>query len=524
MDRPRHLLVLSAVLVMAAGCGDENPTVPPPPETPPTVDPLPTVQEILVRERVLPDITGYAPLTATIEVETEIPVSLTIRVAGIHGPDSDVSHRFPELDTAHRILVLGLYADRENTVELTFSDDRDRELGTRSYTIQTPPLSPHMPSIDIERADFSQMAPGMTLVSYYGNDGDPMPHRPFIFDRYGDIRWVLDYEGHPELGDLDFDNGMERLANGNLYFGDQNGDRIYEIDMTGQIVNTWDMPGFEFHHEVLEKPDGNFLVTVDNQTIDTVEDHVIEIDRNTGSIVKVWDLRQSLDRNRRTWSDRFADWLHVNAITYDERDDTIVVSGRHQGTVKLTAANEVVWILAPHRGWFRSGDGTELTQFLLQPLDAAGLPITDPAVLGGDENHPDIEWSWYQHAPLLTPGGNLMVFDNGDNRNYTLAQTYSRAVEYDIDPVALTVRQVWSYGKARGPVTFSRIVSDVDYRPEEDHVFFSPGAVDFGRNYGKVVEVDRATEEVLFEATISPPAPNFVTFHRTERLSLYPED
>ncbi|MGH7564346.1 MAG: aryl-sulfate sulfotransferase [Gemmatimonadota bacterium] len=125
--------------------------------------------------------------------------------------------------------------------------------------------------------------------------------------------------------------------------------------------------------------------------------------------------------------------------------------------------------------------------------------------------------------PLLTPRGNLMLFDNGDNRNYTLAERYSRAVEYDIDPEEMTVRQIWSYGKDGGAATYSRIVSDVDYREEEDHVFFSPGAVDLGGNYGKVVEVDHGTGQVLFEATITPPAPSFVTFHRTERLSLYPE-
>ncbi|MGH7572445.1 MAG: aryl-sulfate sulfotransferase [Gemmatimonadota bacterium] len=431
MKRLKPFHFLPPFLVIVAGCGEDL-TEPVPPETPP--EPPPTVEEILLSELVTPDPLGFARLTAHIEVRTEIPVSLRIRVVGIHGPESDVSHHFPALGTFHQIPVLGLYPDHENTVELTFIDDQDRELGTRSYMIQTQPLSSHMPAIRIDRSVSSEMAPGMTLVSYYGNDGDPRPHRPFIFDRYGDIRWVLNYENHVELGELDFDNGVERLANGNLYFADQETDKIYEIDMTGRILNTWTMPGFGFHHQVLEEPDGNFLVSVDNEGISTIEDHVIEIERNTGAIINVWDLRQSLDRFRRTWSDREADWLHVNAVDYDERDDTILVSGRHQGLVKLTADNEVVWILAPHRGWGTAGNGTELTQFLLQPLDAQGQPITDPAILSGDVNHSDFEWNWYQHAPLLTPSGSVMMFDNGDNRNYTLAMRYSRAVEYDIDP------------------------------------------------------------------------------------------
>jgi arylsulfate sulfotransferase len=88
----------------------------------------------------------------------------------------------------------------------------------------------------------------------------------------------------------------------------------------------------------------------------------------------------------------------------------------------------------------------------------------------------------------------------------------------------MTVRQVWEYGKERGAETYSQIVSDVDLDPDENHVFFSPGAVDFGGNYGKVVEIDRMTGQVLFEATIRSPQATFVTFHRTERLSLYPEN
>jgi arylsulfate sulfotransferase len=161
---------------------------------------------------------------------------------------------------------------------------------------------------------------------------------------------------------------------------------------------------------------------------------------------------------------------------------------------------------------------------LLQPLDAAGQPITDPAVLSGEANDPDFEWNWYRHAPLVMPSGNILLFDNGDDRNYTGAGPYSRAVEFAIDTES--VRQVWAYGKDRGEETYSRIVSDVDYAPEDDHVFFSPGAVDFGgSSYGKVVELDRASRAVLFEATITPPEPFFiVTFHRTERLSLYPGD
>lgn len=522
---PGRLLILLVASAALAACAGDDPTgpspTPDPDPDPPTDPPAPG---LVLSNQLTHDPTGYAALSARVDLETSEPVRLELRVAGRRGPDSDVVRSFPELSETHRIPVLGLYQDHTNLVELTLYDAQGEELETLSHTVDTGPPNPHLPEITIDRASPSLMVGGMTLVSYFGHGGQQFPNRAFIFDHYGDVRWVLDYDGHPSLGDLSFDDGIERLANGNLYFASQRTNRIYEVDMTGEVLNSWGMPGFGFHHQVLEMPSGNFLMTAHNLSLSTIEDHVIEIDRTSGAIVEVWDLTESLDPTRRTWSDRVDDWAHLNAVVYDEEDDSIIVSARHQGVAELTRDNEVAWILAPHRGWETAGDGTDLSSRLLQPLDGGGLPITDADVLSGEANHPEFEWNWYQHAPLLMPDGNVLLFDNGDNRNYRDEGPYSRAVEYEIDEAAMTVRQEWSYGKERGAETYSRIVSDVDYAPVENNVFFSPGAVGFGgTNYGKVVEIDRASRMVVFEATITPPEPFFiVTFHRTERLSLYP--
>lgn len=485
----------------------------------------------IIRDEVTVNPSGVAPLTAVIDLETSAEVSVSIKVTGINGPESDITHDLEQTGMQMEVPILGLYPNFENTVELTFYGSSGTNLGTKTYAIQTGPLIPDLPSITINTAIRSQMIEGLTFVSYFGHrvGGDATPQRPFMFDSFGDIRWYLDFQSTPPLEQLFYDDGMERLQNGNLYFGDGNSGQIYEINMLGEIINTWPMPGYGFHHEVTEKPNGNFLVTVNKHGISTIEDHIIEIDRDSKQIINVWDLRESLDQDRTAWDTNFGDisvdWFHANALYYDETDNTIVVSGRTQGVVKLTENNEVVWIIAPHKEWDTSGNGTDLSQFLLQPIDADGQEITDQAVLAGDENHPDFEWSWYQHAPLKMPSGNVMIFDNGDNRNYGAGSLYSRAVEYDINATDMTIRQVWSYGKERGPETYSRIVSEVDYHPEENHVFFVPGAVNSGGTYGKTIEINYDTQDVIFEATITPPAAAFgiITMHRTERMPIYPE-
>ncbi len=476
---------------------------------------------------------GFSPLSATIELETSEEVRVSMRIKGRYGSESDFVHEFQSVGSQLTLPVHGLYADHLNYVDLTLYDTGGDNLGTERFEIQTEPLIGVMPQIVIDQARRNDMADGMTLVSYFGHNGATFPQRPFIFDSYGEIRWYLDFNASPELGALFYDDGVERLSNGNFYFGSGGSgfglsgeiNKIYEVDLFGNTINTWDMPGYSFHHEVHEKPNGNFLVTVNKMGASTVEDHIIEIDRTSKDIVNVWDLNLALQNTRISWTNDPVDWFHANAVLYDERDNTIIVSGRTQGLVKLDSNNEVIWILAPHRDWALSGNGADLSSKLLQPLDADGQLITDIQVLEGTLNHPDFEWSWYQHAPLITPEGNIMLFDNGDNRNYVSSGPYSRAVEYRIDETNKTIQQLWQYGKERGDETYSRIVSDVDFLENDDHVLFSPGAiVDQGSAVGKSIEIDYNSRSVVFEATIMPPVAFFdiITLHRTERISLYP--
>ena len=467
----------------------------------------------------------YSPLTAIISLETSVATKISIRVVGKHEAESDVLKDFDDVNTSHDIPVLGLYADYDNTVDVTFKDAGGLVLGSKSYTIKTSALpSATFPAITINSKNGALMAPGMTLVSYFGYKDNPFPESPFIFDAFGDIRWYFDFRTSSVLNNLFFDDGMERLQNGNLYFGDVNSNTIYEMDFLGKIIDTWTFPGYQFHHNVQEKPNGNFLVTVSKQGSSTTEDYIIEIDRNTKEIIRTWNLNQSLQYSRQTLTTDLVDWIHVNAIIYDASDNTIIISGRTQALVKLDENNNVVWIMGCHKGWGTAGNGADLNNFLLQPLDKNNQPITDQDVLDGNTNHPDFEWNWYQHAPLLMPNGHVMLFDNGgNNRNFSGAGQYSRAVEFEINAANKTVKQIWAYGKERGAATFSQIVSDVDFLSSANHVIFSPGAVNNTTNYGKLVELDYATQNILFEATLTPPQSFYgITFHRTERLTLYP--
>lgn len=521
----RKLLLLSLALVTLnmTSCKREQDDIIPTVVEQDTVIAVGTqfVQEEITSQSIVLNPVGNAPLSAMISIETSVNTKVEIRVLGKNGLKSDVSKTFSNIGTAHKIPVFGLYAGYNNIVHLTLYDEKGTMLGTSGVYIQTKQLHSDLPTVRVD-VPYNGERSDMHIVSYYGHGGESTPQEVFIFDKYGDIRWYLDFTNHSILSKLHYQDGVEMLRNGNLYFGDVSTHTIYEVDFFGDIVNTWPMPGYKFHHHVLELPNGNFLITATKENVSTYNDYIIEIDRNSKSIVTTWNLQESLQKSRDAWITNTTNWIHVNAVEYDAASDCIIISGRNQGLAKITRDNKVKWILSTHNGWDKAGDGTDLTTKLLHPLTKDGMVITDTSILNGRVNHTDFEWSWYQHAPKLLPNGNLLVFDNGDNRNFTGNLKYSRAVEYRIDEGAMTIAQVWQYGKQRGQETFSDIVSDVDYYQETNTVVFTPGSVTWPSSRGKIVEVNRMAGNVVFEVTVLPPTSlSRITMHRSHKISLY---
>ncbi len=512
----KPLLLLTAASLFVAACGDDGPMTPEDRQIP--IEDLLDGAVVITR-----DPNGVTPLTAEATFSTEVPVSVRVEVLG----PEPLLHEFPETAMEHTIAILGLYPGVENRVELRLTD-AEMSYGVDTLEISTDPLPDFYPSVEIVAANLGAMEPGWTLSSLsIGENGISFNSQPMMFDANGDVRWYMDLDYLDEMVFM-----VERLANGNLVTGRTNA--IFEFDMLGAEVNRWDIPGYSYHHDVIEKPDGNLIVAVDKAGIGTVEDHIIELDRTSGAIVNEWDLRQVLDVNRRDYSANPVDWFHMNAVWYSESDDALIISGRNQAVVKVTMNNELVWILAPHRGWGPAGpnaDGHETSDFLLTAIDPDGNAYPDP-VQQGDEDAPDFRWPWGQHAPMILPNGNVFLFDNGLRRNFAAdGPTFSRGVEYAIDESLMTVRQIWQYGEERGDEFYSAIISDVDYLPATGNRLVMPGIVFGADPLALVTEVSHPGNELVFEAKIhfknmlssgTLAWGDFDLVYRSERLPLYP--
>src|SRR5699024_368890 len=140
------------------------------------------------------------------------------------------------------------------------------------------------------------------LISYPGHT-ETDTSLPYMVDENGDIRWVLLLDDDPDYKNFIDQIGLQRTEEGTYIAGDMTENRIVEFDVLGHVENEWDIKskGYSFHHEVTEADNGNFLITVtkdDAQLEDGTprkNDFIIELDPNTGSVVKEWDLADMLD-------------------------------------------------------------------------------------------------------------------------------------------------------------------------------------------------------------------------------------
>lgn len=487
---------------------------------------------------------GYNPLAATIRLNLPsggVIKTIVYTKENYHTPDIEHTNEFTTSNVQF-IDIVGLYADYTNKVDVIYQDQQGNERGRTHIDIPVKKLDlDYLPTIKVQIAQHSKMEPGMNLLSFPGKDEDDTS-APFMIDADGEIRWLLDWRKSEELLHIGSQCSPSRLKNGNFILGDANNHQLAEVDLLGNIINRWDLNalGYGFHHEIIENKDGNFLVTVtkwgsklSSGNEGRKNDHIIEFDPETQTVLKEWDLVNILDSARYSNADSElpgasfgqtrGNWAHNNAIA--EWDNDYLASARFQGIFKFDANGELKWIIAPHKNWRK-----EYEKYLLKPLDKDGNEITDPQVISGDKSSDSFDWAWGVHCPVLLPNGNIIAFDNGYCRNYiplpyTASNLYSRIVEYEIDEENKTVRQVWQYGIEEGRTCYAAALSGVQYLEKTGHRLFCPGMgnkMDNNKWGGHVIEINPQTNEIIFRMEVILNG-GLTAFHRANRISLYPE-
>lgn len=387
-----------------------------------------------------------SPLTALVMFETNDYVSPTVTVVG-KSEKTTYTHTFKESKT-HYLEILGLYPDYNNEVIISYGDV------TKKIYIQTGKLPNNfvMPSsiykdedkLDNELYFYTPSSIGYTCA----------------YDINGDVRWYLTESFIWEINRLR--NGNLLLSTDKLVNNPYYTTGLYEMNMLGKIYFEYNIDG-GYHHDYYEMPNGNILVLSNNFANGTVEDYIVELDLRDGSIVKKFDLTDILPMNEgKSENSTTYDWFHNNSVWYDEKSNSITLSGRHMDAVINISydTGKLNWIIGDSTNY-----SSEWQKYFFKPI--------------GD----NFEWQWSQHSAKITPEGYVFIFDNGNNKskikeNYVDASnSYSRGVMYKIDTVNMTIEQIWEYGKERGSNFYSPYISNVLYLEENHFVVHSGGIV-----------------------------------------------
>jgi arylsulfate sulfotransferase len=484
---------------------------------------------------------GVTPLAGLVTLATDVPTRATLRIAG----GGDVwAVTFPEARTDHSLPVLALKPGRTYAVQVTVIDAAGRSLILAPLVAVTSPLPPEFPEVRVLTSDPQRMEPGWTLVDRFSRLDAPShgPTYTMILDTAGEVVW------YGKLGAI----ATSRLTNGDLLY--ESGDAAAEVDLLGNPVRVVPLadPGRGLHHELVLTEEGHYLSLT--RTLRFVSDYPASDTDPTaptratliadnpavefaadGSLLHVWPLADLLDPTRIGYGSldesglATKDWAHANAVVLDPRDDSLLVSIRHQdAVVKFSrATGELKWILGPPANWKPA-----FQPFLLQPV---GQPFA---------------WPYHPHSPEYTPSGTLLVHDNGNyraspfdgNRPLPDAENNTRVVEYAVDETVLEARQVWEYAPPYAERIYAPARGDVDWLPGTN-VLITYGSVSFtggvagkdlglGLRHGRITEVTHTIPgERVFDVLVFDPRPRSspadpvhgLELYRSERIpSLYP--
>lgn len=440
-----------------------------------------------------------SPLTALILFETNDNVAPKVTVKG-KDKNTTLTHTFNK-SKKHYLSIYGLYANYNNEVIIEYKNIK------KTINIQTSKLPDDFILPTSVKADKNKL------------DNDFYFFTPSskgyscAYDVNGDVRWYL--TNYALWDNSKISNGhilvsTERLVNSPYYMTG-----LYEIDMLGKIYKEYSLPG-GYHHDYYEMPNGNLLIASNdfNNEAGTVEDYIVEVDYNTGNIVKSFDLKDILNMNDGQ-SENWAayDWFHNNSVWYDEKTNSITLSGRHQDAVINIDydTGKLKWIIGNPTNWSK-----EYQKYFFKPVGN------------------NFEWQYSQHAAMITKEGYVFLFDNGNNKskikdNYVEAKdSYSRGVMYKINTDKMTIEQIFEYGKERKSEFYSPYISDVDYLDKNHYIIHSGGIVSVdgkpsnqpaGLTKGNVKltsdTVELLNDKVIFE--IKLPTNNY----RVEKMKIY---
>ncbi len=383
------------------------------------------------------------------------------------------------------------------------------------------------------------LQPGLTLFAAT-RVGIPGTSRVYAMDSGGNIVWY--HQDPPVTPPNPFVpiSRVRQLENGHILYISS---ALYEVDLLGTVVHSYTAQGLGLdpavdgpeHHDVIELPNGNLLgLFAELRTVSgyppnagtlcttcrVVGDQIVEFTRD-GQLVDRIHLFDLLDPHRTlldihsavgasfndsTWNWWYGtaggsthDWTHSNALVYDPSDDSILVSCRNQDLIaKINRkTKQLMWVIGTD---WPGSTGDDHWPFLTPSGPGVLLP-------------------WHQHGPFLQPNGNLLVYDNGNDR----VPEVTRQVEFWIDAQNRLIGQTWEWvDPDYDPPLFSFFAGDTEGEPNGNVLITDGSLPSLTTEWMCFSEVRESDSTKLWEAVLQDPNAQYSGLDAVRIPSLYP--
>ncbi len=238
--------------------------------------------------------------------------------------------------TEHAYQLIGLVPGKKNYIYMEFYNE-NKVLLAKTQFCYTPAADDQIPQVESAQYGNSSAALSDGLFALLGHDKSTAANI-YLFDNEGVSRGRIPLNGYR----------TDRL----LFIGDQ---MVYSYDLNkiafvnrlGRVEKTIVIPDYEFHHDFIYDQKQNAILALANKNgADTIEDRLIRIDCETGTVTELIDFKKLMpefrasavqrDGGKNTYGGTELDWIHFNSLDIISDGEIILSSREHSSLIKIS--------------------------------------------------------------------------------------------------------------------------------------------------------------------------------------------
>ena len=183
----------------------------------------------------------------------------------------------------HELQLIGLVPGETNEVTLEILGSWGNLRQTVRFTVTMPePESGYDTALETtDGSSGAALSDGLfTMMRVNGHLG-----YGFMYDNAGILRYEMVLEGYGLDRVLPYENDIITCVSST---------KLARIDGLGQVVQVYELDGYELHHDIGFGQDGELLALAEDAEGETVEDKVLSIDLATGEVTELLDFTEVL--------------------------------------------------------------------------------------------------------------------------------------------------------------------------------------------------------------------------------------